>query len=256
MRPKNPPTKDQLINLYWKELRTIPQIAKLFGVTHSAVRGWFSKFKITPRTNSQAQLLSHGTQGLDEKELRRLYDILGITQKEIGLKFGITQSAVKERMKKFGIKARGKAHFGKDNGMYGRNHSPDAIRKMRESNKRQFSDPQARERHAILTCEQIKSGKTGKAYNKLEDKVAKLFDAEGVYYIQQYRVGRFLFDFYIPKTNTLVEVHGTFWHADPRVYSPDKHTAIQKRNLANDIRKENRAKQDGFNFAIIWERDV
>jgi G:T-mismatch repair DNA endonuclease (very short patch repair protein) len=92
--------------------------------------------------------------------------------------------------------------------------------------------------------------------NKLEQRVATMLDAAGVAYIPQYRVGRFVFDFYLPATHTLLEVHGTFWHADPRVYYHGRLTQVQRRTVANDARKTAYALRQGYHLAILWEADV
>lgn len=50
--------------------------------------------------------------------------------------------------------------------------------------------------------------------SRLETKMAELLDAAGVDYVSQYPVPgtRYVADFYIPRTNTTVEVDGARWH--------------------------------------------
>lgn len=249
------PDKDTLHRWYWTEKKTLPEIAQICGCSYPAVRYWFRKFGLLRRTNSEAQTMSHGTDKLTKEELERLYYTEGWHQSKIAKHYGLTQSSIKDWMKRFGIKAR-KGNYGKVNGMFGRTHTPEAREKIRQANRRQFSDPQAREAHALTTIKQIQEGRTGKAYNSLEQTVAKLLDEAGTAYNQQYRIGRFLFDFYLPESITLIEVHGRFWHADPRFYGDKELTKIQKRNTANDIRKAERAKKDGYRLVILWEDDI
>lgn len=246
---------NQFEYLYWQEKKTLPEIAQIFSVTYPAIRYWFKKLGILRRTNSEAQVLSQGTEALTKEELERLYLVEKMTQSEIGNLYGITQGAIKYKMQQHGIQTRS-SHPGAANGMFGRTHTPEAREKIRRANQKQFSDPIARERHALLTCQQIQDGKTGKAYNKLESVVAGLLNEAGIVYEQQYRIGRFLFDFFLPDSNTLIEVHGTFWHADPRRYANKPLSKIQQRNLANDSRKAERAIKDGYGFVVLWEYDV
>lgn len=78
-------------------------------------------------------------------------------------------------------------------------------------------------------------------------------------------IRRFRYDFYIPSTNTIVEVNGTGTHADPRKYIPDE---IVKLGLpgwtprpAKDIWKDDElkheyAKEHGYLVEVIWEKDL
>lgn len=249
------PDKETLYQWYWVEKKTLPEIATLCGCSYPAIRIRFKKLGIPRRSNSDAQIVSQGTEALTKEELERLYLVEKMTQTEIAQLHGVTQSSIKHKMQQHGIKTRS-AHPGAANGMFGRTHTPEARAKIREANRKQFDDPLARERHALTTCKQIQDGKTGKAYNKLEQTVAALLDKAGVAYEQQYRIGRFLFDFFLPESNTLIEVHGTFWHADPRKYGNKPLSKIQQRNVANDVRKAERTARDGYKFVVLWEYDV
>lgn len=251
---KRPPRED-VERLYISERIATPEIARRYGVSARAVNNWLIRYGIPKRSNSEAQRVYRGTEPLDAETLECLYDS-GLTQAEIGQRFGITQSAIKTKMQLFGIPARRKANCGQRNGMFGRTHTPEARAKIAAANARQFSDPAARERHAVLTCEQIREGRTGKAYNRLEQAVAAILDQREIAYELQFRIGRFLFDFYLPERNMLIEAHGRFWHADPRFYDHAKLTAIQARNVANDARKAERAARDGYALTILWEDDV
>ena len=249
-------TKEQLYALYIDEKMGTPEIARRLGVSVTSINKWLHYYNIPVRSNSIAQQVKRGTDKLTSSLLRSLYWDEGLLQSEIAKKYNITQTAVGYRMRKDGIPTRGKAHFGDKNGMYGRSHTPEALAKIRAANERQFSDPEARRRHALLTCKQIQDGRTGKAYNKLERRISAFFDEKHIEYIQQYRVDRYLFDFFLPKQNALIEAQGRFWHADPRFYSPDSLSVIQKRNISNDIRKAVYALHKGFSIYYLWEDDV
>lgn len=250
--------KAQLETLYWEELKTLPEIAEMFGVTYPAIRRWFKVLGIPRRSNSQAQRLSNNTTGITPKTLRRLYIDERKPQREIAKIFGISQTAISHAMRLYGIPTRNRndRFSGPLNPMYGQTHTPEACAKIREANRRQFSDPQARENHARLTARQIANGQTGKTFNKLETTFSELLDRLDIEYLWQYRLGRYVYDFYLPQTNTLIEVHGTFWHADPRFFDYDNLKPTQKRNLANDVKKQQFALDKGFNFLCFWEYDI
>jgi len=246
----------QLHQWYWAEQKTVIEIAVIIDTSHRTILNMLERHHIPVRSNSAAQKLRAGTDTIKDSELCQLY-AGGMSQSELGKQFGLTQTAIGNRLRKAGVKAmRSNGNSGAKNGMYGRKHSPEAMQKIRDANKRQFDNPANRERAALNTCKQIQEGRTGKAFNKLESLVAAKLTEQGVEFVQQFRLGRFLFDFYLPATNTLIEVHGTFWHADPRVYEGKALTPIQSRNLANDKRKEERAIKDAFNFQVMWEKDI
>lgn len=52
---KQKPTKEQLYNLYWKEGKTLRQIATHFNCSYCKVCYWIGKYKIKIRTSSEAR---------------------------------------------------------------------------------------------------------------------------------------------------------------------------------------------------------
>ena len=211
---------------------------------------------------TRGKYCSYACFGIDHRKLPENIDTI-ITERlgagerctAIANDLGCSATLIQKRAKEIGVPTF-LGHPGEKNVMFGRTHTPEAIEKIRAANRRQFSDPKAREAHALHTIRQIKAGLTGKAFNKLEQRVAAMFDAAGIVYEQQYQLGRFVFDFHIPATHTLVEAHGTFWHADPRTYFPAALTASQQKNVANDNRKAAYASEHGYTLEVVWEADI
>lgn len=193
---------------------------------------------------------------LDKPRIVEMYKD-GMNSTQIAPLFGCSSTVIVRvlRVAKVDLH-RGKSHPGAKNGMYGRTHTPEVREKIRQANRRQFSSDDARQRHAELTADQIAAGRTGKTNNLLEQKFAAILDRMGIVYQQQYRLSRYSYDFYAPAINALVEVHGTFWHADPRFYQADNLSAIQYRNRANDQRKAECAEQHGYGLLVFWEYDI
>lgn len=57
--------------------------------------------------------------------------------------------------------------------------------------------------------------------SSIEEAVAVELDRRGVAYERQRRIGRWLCDFYLPDSNTVVECDGTYWHSRPEVVERD-----------------------------------
>lgn len=66
---------------------------------------------------------------------------------------------------------------------------------------------------------------------------------------------RWRVDFLI-ENDKIIEVNGDFWHANPKIYSVDKLTTIQKNNVLRDIEKFNWINQNNYKLLIIWEQDI
>ena len=110
-------------------------------------------------------------------------------------------------------------------------------------------------RHTRAARVQQATGLPGRAYNQLEAKLARLMDEAGIDYQWQFRLGRYVYDFRLPN-RTLIEVHGSFWHGEPRIYPPDKLTPTQRRNLRHDAVKAEFAKLCGYRVKVVWELDL
>ncbi len=102
---------------------------------------------------------------------------------------------------------------------------------------------------------QAATGAQARSYNKLEAKFAKLLETAGVEYRWQFPLGQYAYDFLLPD-RLLVEVHGTYWHADPRVYEGRTLTPDQRRNRLHDVDKKLFAAARGYRLKVIWEADI
>ena len=110
-------------------------------------------------------------------------------------------------------------------------------------------------RHRQVAAAQAATGIPGRSFNRLEAKLAKMLETAGVDYRWQFPLGRYVYDFLLPD-QLLVEVHGTYWHADPRVYEGRILTPSQRRNRLHDIDKKLFAADQGYRLKVIWEADL
>lgn len=99
------------------------------------------------------------------------------------------------------------------------------------------------------------------ATSKIEDVTARELDTLGVTYERQFIFrdprGRFtaVVDFWLPTLSRVLEVNGTFWHADPRVY-PGALLPIQERAVAKYRRKLELLRTLNVVVCEVWEGDL
>jgi len=99
------------------------------------------------------------------------------------------------------------------------------------------------------------------AVSKLEDVAAKALDLQGVGYRRQVGIrgalGRYVacVDFMLDDGRVL-EVNGTYWHADPRVYPDGPRFESQRRGEAGWARKAAALAALGIPLLVVWEREL
>jgi G:T-mismatch repair DNA endonuclease (very short patch repair protein) len=97
--------------------------------------------------------------------------------------------------------------------------------------------------------------------SQLERDVGAVLNRLGVRTEAQFRfrlaTGRFgaVVDFYLPDSNTVVEVNGTFWHVDPRVFPNGPIHPSQKRTLERYARKTALLQEQNIPLIEVWELD-
>ena len=94
--------------------------------------------------------------------------------------------------------------------------------------------------------------------SKLEQRFAKDFlDKLGVEYIYQFKaedIGRY-YDFKIID-GPIIEINGSYWHGDKRIYEENNLNKVQKRTIYIDSIKEKWALEHGIPIYYIWEKDI
>ena len=126
---------------------------------------------------------------------------------------------------------------------------------MRATKRREVGRAVAWSRHGRASAGTSATKTPARAYNRLEARLARLMDDWGLDYQWQFRLGRYVYDFLLPD-RALVEVHGTYWHADPRVYHPSSLTAKQRKQLLRDFDKRRFAAERGYRLKVVWELDL
>jgi len=70
---------------------------------------------------------------------------------------------------------------------------------------------------------------------------------------------RYFVDGFCPKTNTIYEFYGDFWHGNPKIYNLDDINKVNKKSyrdlLKNTMIREFILKSAGYKIVSIWEKD-
>jgi G:T-mismatch repair DNA endonuclease (very short patch repair protein) len=138
----------------------------------------------------------------------------------------------------------------------GAKRSEEAKAKMSESAKRRFARMNEAERVAYLTPWIDGGQKAADRVFKdthIEKLVEETLKASGVTYEKQYKVGYYRCDFYVPATNTIIEVNGCFVHQCPTCGYNNRRTEEIR---AKDARKLAYLQSKGYTVNIIWEHAI
>jgi len=104
----------------------------------------------------------------------------------------------------------------------------------------------------------VKSSLTSYRITKPQRSVQAYLDERSIRYKQNGLLDRFSYDFILLDSRCIIEVQGTYWHADPRVYGEGKTelTDRQKFKIAQDILKKEVAETYGYTMYYIWEAEI
>lgn len=143
------------------------------------------------------------------------------------------------------------------NGVYA---APEVVRKQKEGAARAQADQTLRARHAENTARLWESGTFDGVFRSptsTEVAVRDALDHMEISHVSQYRPEgtRIIFDELI-SPDCLIEVNGTYWHADPRVYSSGSLNHIQQNAKRRDSRKAAWAETHDYRLIVIWEDDI
>lgn len=91
--------------------------------------------------------------------------------------------------------------------------------------------------------------------SKLEKTFSKLLDKAGIKWINQFKIGRKRYDFYLPDSDTIIEVDGDYWHGNV-ITENYIDRPFKKKIFKNDALKNIMAENAGFRLIRIWETDI
>lgn len=89
---------------------------------------------------------------------------------------------------------------------------------------------------------------------KIELIIKEKLENLNINFIKNYRCSRYVFDFYLPYFNFVIECQGDYWHGNPDFF--DKLNDIQLKNIERDIRKKNYLKDNNIKNLFLWENEI
>jgi very-short-patch-repair endonuclease len=126
------------------------------------------------------------------------------------------------------------------------------LNKMYCSVKCMVADPDRREVMRRAAFKQMQLYKQH-SNTTIERRIKEFLIKNDIKFEQQYRLGNWSYDFFIPK-KILIEVDGDYWHANPKVFN--RLNATQLRNTHNDELKKAFAIEKGYILIRVWENDI
>lgn len=140
------------------------------------------------------------------------------------------------------------SNWGEKNGFFGKTHTPETREKMSLYRK---NHPKPREYYSNMgTISANKRPKKTSIEKKVEKKLGELGINHRYSFILHKKAQ---YDFLIDE-NILLEVHGDYWHGNPKVYSSFNERQLYKKS--RDIEKESLAKENDYLYYVIWESDI
>ncbi|MEZ5198208.1 MAG: hypothetical protein R2764_18005, partial [Bacteroidales bacterium] len=117
--------------------------------------------------------------------------------------------------------------------------------------------PEAKNDLRLKMIQRFKEGKFPRTKTIPHKLVCKMLKSLRITFAEEYPTGPFVSDIFLPKYKTVIEVQGTYWHADPRFYSKSELNKTQQYNVKRDTLKRDFIKNDlGLSLIELWEYDI
>jgi very-short-patch-repair endonuclease len=85
--------------------------------------------------------------------------------------------------------------------------------------------------------------------------ISEILDRLKIEHVNEYKIGRFSIDCYLPRLDVAVEVMGDYWHCNPEQYDFPIND-IQLKGIRRDIRKDKILRLRGIRVLYLWENDI
>lgn len=90
----------------------------------------------------------------------------------------------------------------------------------------------------------------------IELKIEKVLADLNLDYIKQHNLSKWVFDFYLPYFNFVIECQGDYWHGNPMKFKECDLNETQLKNIERDSRKVKFLVENKINFIFLWENKI
>ena len=198
--------------------------------------------------------------------------LAGATTIDLAKKYHATSKAVWDHLQRIGIQTRPGGRKPKKTynaplnprqvwSKTATGHTKEAKQRISQYALLRYSDPKERERLQQQAYKQMHEG-TILMSSKLEDRVALELSKRGYIFGRQIGIRdpntrRFFAcaDFMLIN-GTIIEINGTYWHADPRKYPNGPIYDTQKKKIESDKRKRQKFAELHIPLIELWEMDL
>jgi len=122
--------------------------------------------------------------------------------------------------------------------------------------KEYWKDEENKELQRIKRIKWLKENEHKIKTSETEDIFEELLIKEKIEYEKQYNLCNKLYDFKIKNENILIEIHGDWWHCNPKKYINGPTHEVQKHNIKNDKRKLYLAESNDYKVLYFWQSDI
>jgi very-short-patch-repair endonuclease len=138
--------------------------------------------------------------------------------------------------------------------------SEEHIKNIAESANKRWESEEEREKQSHRLIKRLIKNNHRNKKTKLEIKIQEILESFGLVenkdFKYQHQVSSAIFDFFILKSNILIEVDGDFHHCNPNSIHSVPIYPIQIKTVGNDIRKNRIAQNNNFKLIRFWESDI
>lgn len=154
---------------------------------------------------------------------------------------------------------------GKDNPMYGKEPWMKGLTKYTDNRLKISGEKQSlnQKERWMKMSEFDKNKKIGeltlaankaKKDTKIEIIIKDKLDEMKIEYIKNYRYNRFVFDFYLPQYNFVIECQGDYWHGNKEFFKILNE--VQQKNIERDKKKTEYLKMNNIKSLFLWENEI
>jgi len=140
----------------------------------------------------------------------------------------------------------------------GKKLSEEHKKKIGEKSKGRKKSDISKQKHSEKRIEYLESHKQMfKWFNTKPELCAKqIFEKMNIEYIHQKKVKNYLFDFYLPKFNFLIEVDGVYHHGKVKSKKTGEYDELQLKIMKRDKLKDQIALEEGYNLKRVWSDEI